>query len=181
MSKDDIERAIREAESHASDDRSRKEEADVRNEGDSICYAVERQIKELGDKVSAGEKSRAEMLVSDLRQKLKDGADLDTLKSIMNELRGALVLLQQAARPAPGEGDDEWADDGEYGADGEVEYQDDQSGYKTQAEDVPYDPFTGTGIDNQAGMYEDSGGHEEAGFTASGDEVVDAEFRQTDE
>lgn len=55
MSKDDIERAIREAESHASDDRSRKEEADVRNEGDSICYAVERQIKELGESLCRGE------------------------------------------------------------------------------------------------------------------------------
>ncbi|MBS1998817.1 MAG: molecular chaperone DnaK, partial [Cyanobacteria bacterium SZAS LIN-2] len=97
MSKDDIERAVREAETYASDDRKRKEEADVRNEADSICYAVERQVKDLGESVTPGEKSRCEMLVTDLRTKLKEEADLETIKSIMNELRGALVLLQQAA------------------------------------------------------------------------------------
>jgi len=58
---------------------------------------VERHIRELGDRVTPGEKARAEMLVTDLRQKLKDDADQETIKSIMNELRGALVLLQQAA------------------------------------------------------------------------------------
>jgi molecular chaperone DnaK len=111
MSKEDIERLVREAESHASEDRRRKEEADVRNEADSICYSVERHIRDLGDRVTAGEKARAEMLVEDLRQKLKDEADQETIKSIMNELRGALVLLQQAASRAgidtsdmPGEG-----------------------------------------------------------------------------
>ncbi|MDQ5937281.1 MAG: molecular chaperone DnaK, partial [Cyanobacteriota bacterium erpe_2018_sw_21hr_WHONDRS-SW48-000092_B_bin.40] len=92
LGKEDIERAIREAESYAQDDRKRKEEADVRNEADSICYAVERQVKELGDRVTPGEKSRCEMLVGDLRDKLKEEADLETIKSIMNELRGALVL-----------------------------------------------------------------------------------------
>lgn len=97
MSKEDIERAIRDAEVYAAEDRRRKEEADVRNEADSICYAVERQIRELGDRVTPGEKARAEMLVADLRQKLKEDADLETIKTIMNELRGALVLLQQAA------------------------------------------------------------------------------------
>ena len=118
LSKEDIERMVREAESHASDDRKRKEEADVRNEADSICYAVERHVRELGDKVTAGEKSRAEMLVSDLRQKLKDNADQETVKTIMNELRGALVLLQQAATargvnvPGPGEGENGGGDGG---------------------------------------------------------------------
>src|SRR5262249_44733740 len=96
LSKEDIERMVREAESFAQDDRRRKEEADVRNEADSICYAVERHCRELGDKVGPGERSRAEMLVNELRQRLKEDADLDTIKSIMNELRGALVLLQQA-------------------------------------------------------------------------------------
>ncbi|MBK9146119.1 MAG: molecular chaperone DnaK [Candidatus Melainabacteria bacterium] len=175
MSKDDIERAIRESEAHAAEDRGRKEEADIRNEADSICYAVERQVRDLGDKVTAGEKSRAEMLVADLRQKLKDGADLETLKSIMNELRGALVLLQQAARAKAG-GGDEWQegdDDAGYGTDGGYEQGGyDDGGYAAQ-EEVPYDPYAGTGIDQQV--------QEESGFTASGDDVVDAEFHQTDE
>lgn len=159
MGKEDIERAIREAEAHAADDRNRKESADVRNEGDSICYAVERQIRDLGDKVSPGEKSRAEMLVADLRQKLKDDADLDTLKSIMNELRGALVLLQQAARAKDMQGqqegiDQSWTEEG---------YDDGGAGYDAG----------GGGYDAGGG-----GGYDDSGYTASEQDVVDAEFRE---
>jgi molecular chaperone DnaK len=112
MSREDIERSMKEAETYAQEDRRRKEEADLNNEADSICYSVERQLRDLGDKVTSGEKARAEMLVTDLRQKLKDNAEQDTVKSIMNELRGALVILQQAiARPGGdgegGNGDEE--------------------------------------------------------------------------
>jgi molecular chaperone DnaK len=120
MSKEDIERLVREAESHASDDRKRKEEADVRNEADSICYSVERHVRDLGDRVTAGERARAEMLVEDLRQKLKDDADQETIKSIMNELRGALVLLQQAANKA-GADVSPFGEGGENGANGSGE------------------------------------------------------------
>jgi molecular chaperone DnaK len=145
MSKDDIERAVREAESFASDDRKRKEDADVRNEADSICYAVERQIKDLGERVTPGEKSRCEMLVTDLRAKLKDeNEDLETIKSIMNELRGALVLLQQAAY--------------------------------SQAGVAP----GGAGYEQGAGY--EGGGYEGGGYSAhGGDDVVDAEFRASEE
>jgi len=142
--KEDIERAIREAESYAQDDRKRKEEADVRNEADSICYAVERQVKELGDRVTPAEKARCEMLVSDLRDKLKDEADLETIKSIMNELRGALVLLQQAAHQRGG-GEEGGGEGGEGG------------GYE--------------------GGYDAGGG----GYQGSGDDVVDAEFRASED
>jgi molecular chaperone DnaK len=159
MGKEDIERAIREAEAHAADDRNRKESADVRNEGDSICYAVERQIRDLGDKVSPGEKSRAEMLVSDLRQKLKDDADLDTLKSIMNELRGALVLLQQAARAKDLQGQQDSVDASW------------NEGYEDGGAGGGYDTSGGGG-------YDTGGGYEDSGYTASEQDVVDAEFRE---
>lgn len=163
MSKDDIEKAIREAESYAGDDRKRKEEADVRNEADSIGYAVERQIKELGDKVTAAEKSRCEMLVADLRAKLKDEADLETIKTIMNELRGALVLLQQAAYQREG------GEGGGYGEGGDAGYGD-GGGYGENG---------GNGGYGDGGGYEGGGG----GFTSSGggDDVVDAEFRASED
>jgi molecular chaperone DnaK len=147
MTKDDIERAVREAETYASDDRKRKEEADVRNEADSICYAVERQVKDLGESVTPGEKSRCEMLVNDLREKLKEEADLETIKSIMNELRGALVLLQQAAYQRTG-GAEGGPDSGAYGEGG--------------------------------GDYGD-GGSNGGGYQGSGDDVVDAEFRASED
>ena len=97
LSKDDVDRLVKEAESNAADDRKRKEEAEVRNDADSMCYTIERQLKELGDKVSSSERSRCEMLVTDLREKLKDEVEIESLKSLMNDLRGAMVLLQQAA------------------------------------------------------------------------------------
>jgi molecular chaperone DnaK len=147
LSKEDIDRMVREAESHASEDRRRKDEADVRNEADSICYAVERHIRELGDRVTAGEKSRAEMLVSDLRQKLKEDADQETVKQIMNELRGALVLLQQAASQRGGEPFADYGGEGGFGG----------------------EPG-GNGGANHGG-----------GGGGSGDDVVDAEFRASEE
>ncbi len=155
MSKEDIERAMRDAETYSADDRKRKEEADVRNEADSICYAVERQVRDLGDRVSSGEKARAEMLVADLRQKLKDEADLESVKQIMNELRGALVLLQQAATRGGDEGG---------GA---------QEDYTTGGAD------SGAGGGYQYGNGGDGG---DAGYSSqTGEDVVDAEFRASDD
>jgi molecular chaperone DnaK len=97
LSKDDVERLVKEADVYAQEDRMRKEEADLHNEADSLAYSVARLVKDLGDHISAGEKARAEMLSVDLKQKMKDNADRETLKGIMNELRGMLVILQQAA------------------------------------------------------------------------------------
>jgi len=148
MSKEDIEKAMRDAENYSADDRKRKEEADVRNEADSICYAVERQVRDLGDRISSGEKARAEMLVADLRQKLKDDADLESVKQIMNELRGALVLLQQAASRGGDEG----------GGAGMEDY------------------TTGGGYD-----YGNGGDGGAAGYSQAGEDVVDAEFRASDD
>lgn len=157
MSKEDIDRAMRDAENYSADDRKRKEEADVRNEADSICYAVERQVRDLGDRVSSGEKARAEMLVADLRQKLKDEADLESVKQIMNELRGALVLLQQAAHRGGDEG-----------------------GAAAGMED-----YTSAGDDSGAGggyQYGNGGDGGDAGYASqSGEDVVDAEFRASDD
>lgn len=97
LSKEDIERMVKEAESHASEDRAVKDAAEVRNEADSMCYMVERQIAELGERVSAANKSKAETLIADLRQKAEQKADTEVLKNLMNELRGVLILLQQDA------------------------------------------------------------------------------------
>jgi molecular chaperone DnaK len=94
LQKDDIERLVKEAESHSAQDKLAKEAADTRNEADSLCYTVERQIKELGDDASTS-KSRAEQLIVDLRQKIEQKAETEVIKGIMNDLRGVLVTLQQ--------------------------------------------------------------------------------------
>jgi molecular chaperone DnaK len=94
LQKDDIERLVKEAEAHSAQDKLVKEAADTRNEADSLCYTVERQIKELGD-VSSTAKSRAEQLIIELRQKIEQKAETEAIKTLMTDLRGVLVTLQQ--------------------------------------------------------------------------------------
>jgi molecular chaperone DnaK len=88
---------VKEAEAHSAEDKAFKDAADTRNEADSMCYMVERQIADLGAAVSAETKSKAELLISDLRKKIEEKAETEVLKNIMNELRGVLILLQQDA------------------------------------------------------------------------------------
>lgn len=95
LSKDDIQRLIKEAESHSQEDLARKDAADARNEADSLCYQVERQIKEGEDAVKEANRSRAEMLIRALREKIEQRAEAEPIKELMNELRGVLVLIQQ--------------------------------------------------------------------------------------
>ena len=71
--------AIKEAESNASQDQSRKEEVEERNKADSLVYSVERQISELKDAPQT-EKAKTEQLLADLRQALKDNADINKIK-----------------------------------------------------------------------------------------------------
>lgn len=97
LTKHDIERLVREAEAHAAEDQRFREHAELRNEADSLCYSVERQLSEMGDAARPGNRERAEELMAQLRQKLKDDAGAEDIKSLMNDLRGVIVLLQQDA------------------------------------------------------------------------------------
>jgi hypothetical protein len=65
-----------------------------------MCYMVERQLNELGSAVNEQNKAKAKLLVDELRKKIEEKASTATLKSSMDELRGALVLLQQDAAAA---------------------------------------------------------------------------------
>jgi molecular chaperone DnaK len=97
LSKDDVSRLVREAESHASEDKGRREKADLRNEADSLSYSIEHQLRELGENATQGSKERAEKLIVELRQKVESDASVDDIKTIMNELRGMQVTLAQDA------------------------------------------------------------------------------------
>ncbi|MBS2000003.1 MAG: molecular chaperone DnaK [Cyanobacteria bacterium SZAS LIN-5] len=97
LSKDDVGRLVKEAESHANEDAKVREAADLRNEADNLCYSVERQIRDGGNKVTETNRHKAEQLIGDIRTRIENRADSDTdkLKGLMNELRGALVNIQQ--------------------------------------------------------------------------------------
>lgn len=86
MSKDDIERAVKDAEAFAEDDKKRREEIDVRNGADQMVYQCEKAMADLGDKISADEKSNVQAKVDALKEALK-GTDVEAMKARQEELQ----------------------------------------------------------------------------------------------
>ena len=97
LAKDEIDKMVKDAEAHAADDKIRREEVEVRNQADGLAYQVERQLKDLGDKVPAHEKSRCEQIISDIRQAIMDNADVNKLKGLTSDLQQAAHALSTAA------------------------------------------------------------------------------------
>jgi molecular chaperone DnaK len=87
LDKGEIERMVRDAEQHRSEDAELRQVVDARNELDATIYRVERRLAELGDAVPVHEKGRAEMLLNDARQAVKEEAPLDRLRSLTAELQ----------------------------------------------------------------------------------------------
>ena len=94
MSKEDIERMVRDAESHAEEDRKRREEAEVRNNADSLVYQTEKVLKEHGDKISGPEKEAVESALSSLKAAI-DGDDIDAIRSATESLMTASQSFSQ--------------------------------------------------------------------------------------
>ncbi|MEM1943607.1 MAG: molecular chaperone DnaK [Candidatus Caldarchaeum sp.] len=86
LSKEEIDRMIREAEQFAEQDRRRKQEAELRNEADAIIYAVEKSVNELGDKIPADTKKEVEEHVKKLREALA-GKDVSAIKDALEKLK----------------------------------------------------------------------------------------------
>lgn len=93
----EIDRMIKEGEMHAAEDKKRREEAEARNEADSLIYQAERRLKELGDNVPVGDKSRIERMQDDLRSALKENAPAERIRALTDELKQAVDSLAQAA------------------------------------------------------------------------------------
>ncbi|MBS1957024.1 MAG: molecular chaperone DnaK [Cyanobacteria bacterium SZAS-4] len=95
LSKDDVNRLVKEADAHAGEDAKVREAADLRNEADNLCYSVERQIREGGNKISETSRHKAEQLIGEIRTRIENRSEIDQLKTLMNDLRGVLVTIQQ--------------------------------------------------------------------------------------
>ncbi len=87
LSKEEIERMIREAEMYAEEDRRRRELVEARNQADSLAYQVERTLRDLGDKVPAPERARAEHLIQEIRQAIKEEAGIERIRQLTSELQ----------------------------------------------------------------------------------------------
>jgi molecular chaperone DnaK len=99
LSKEDIEKMIKEAEKFATDDEKRKEDVEVRNQADTLLYATEKSLKDYGDKVDDSEKKKIEEKIAALREAIK-GKDTDKIKSGLEELTKASHKLAEAVYKA---------------------------------------------------------------------------------
>src|SRR5690606_20475554 len=95
LSDDEIERMVREAESHASEDKQRKKEIEVRNTADALVYSTEKNLREHGDKVSADDKAAIESALGELRTAL-GGTDVAAIEAATQKLQEAAHKMAEA-------------------------------------------------------------------------------------
>ena len=97
LTKDEIDKMVKEAEKHGQEDQKRRDEIEERNKADSLVYSVERQLSELKDNAPQTEKAKVEQLLSELRGALKDKADINKIKTLTKDLQEAAYTLATKA------------------------------------------------------------------------------------
>nr|ASV47602.1 heat shock protein 70 [Chroomonas mesostigmatica CCMP1168] len=111
---DEVDRMVRESEQNAAEDKEKRDKIETKNQADSLCYQSEKQLKELGDKVSSQDKTKVETFISDLRASIQS-EDFEKIKSLTTELQNELMEIgkkvysssEGAPSPSsPGIGDD---------------------------------------------------------------------------
>jgi molecular chaperone DnaK len=159
LSKDDVDKMVRDAQEHADEDKQRREEVELRNQAEQLTYQAERTVGDLGDKVSAEDRAEVERGVSALREALK-GSDIGAVRSGMETLTSTLsrvaTAAYQAASPMDGPGQP-GPDSGDGTGGGE-------------------DGGAGSGEGEPAGAGTRSGGAASEG--GSPDETVEGEFKE---
>ena len=107
MSKDDIEKAVKEAEQYAAQDKKMKEDVETRNQADQMVYQSEKTLNEMGDKIPAEDKSKVQAGIDKLKEALK-GTDTAAIKTATDELTQAFYAvsekLYQQANPQGAQG-----------------------------------------------------------------------------
>ncbi len=107
MSKDDIDKAVKEAEEYAAEDKKRREAVDIRNNADQMIYQTEKTITDLGDKITEEEKGKLETAKEALKEALK-GEDIDAIKAKQEDLQKEIFAISEkiykAANPQGTEG-----------------------------------------------------------------------------
>ena len=97
LSKEEIDRMVADAQRHATEDRRQREEVEARNHADTMAYQVERQLHELGDRVPMHEKARAEAMIQEIRQLVKDqSTDMTWLRQLSGDLQQLAAGLAAA-------------------------------------------------------------------------------------
>ena len=98
LSKEEIDRMVADAQAHSEEDRKRREEIEARNNADSMAYQVERQLRDLGDRAPLNEKARAEQLIAEIRELVKNNSsDIARLRQLTGDLQQVAYGLSSAA------------------------------------------------------------------------------------
>ncbi|MCJ7653306.1 MAG: molecular chaperone DnaK [Actinobacteria bacterium] len=136
LTEDEIKKMMSDAEDHAEEDRRRREEAETRNRADELVYTTEKSLRELSDKVDAGEKAKIEAAIGDVKEALK-GSDVQAIKGAMDNLvQASHKLAEQVYAQASAEGGAPGAGEAEPGStageeeviDADYEVMDDEKG-----------------------------------------------------
>ncbi|MEE1054850.1 MAG: molecular chaperone DnaK, partial [Acutalibacteraceae bacterium] len=94
MSKDDIDKAVKEAEQYAAEDKKRRESVDIRNNADQMIYQTEKTVNEFGDKLSADEKAKIDAAKEALKEALK-GEDIEAIKAKQEDLQKEIFAVSE--------------------------------------------------------------------------------------
>ncbi len=123
LSDDEVDRMVKDAESHAEEDKKRKDEIEIRNQTDSLAYGTEQTLKDLGDKVPEDQKKATEEAVAEARKAL-EGTDIEAIKAAgekLQEVGHKLAEVAYADAQAQTAGSDNTSADNANAADGDVE------------------------------------------------------------
>jgi molecular chaperone DnaK len=102
LSQEDVDRMIKDAETHRGEDAALRERVDARNELDSVAYRVRKALDEAGASVAQHDRARAEMLVEEARQAVEGDEPVDRLRALTGELHQLSQVLSTATRPGGG-------------------------------------------------------------------------------
>jgi molecular chaperone DnaK len=112
LSDADVQRMVKDAEAHAADDKKRRAVVEARNHADALIHESEKQLKEHGDKIGAGEKQAIETAIAELKS-VKDGDDAEAITAKTNALRESTIKMGEAMYKAAQQAGAAGAADGE--------------------------------------------------------------------
>jgi molecular chaperone DnaK len=105
LSRTEVDKMVREAQSHATEDKQRRETIEARNNADSLAYQFERSLKDFGDKVPVNERARGEALIEQTRKTVQDpNTPIERFRELTSDLQQALQMLASAAYQQAGAG-----------------------------------------------------------------------------
>ncbi len=113
LDKAEVDRMVNDARTYSEEDKKRRQEVEIMNQGDSLCYTVERKLKAVGGQLPLHEKARIEELLQELKKALEEKAGMDKLKELIDDLGQAAYSLdniEPAAAEAGGSGQSAGAD-----------------------------------------------------------------------